>query len=97
MIEFGPWRPVSNGSVVSNPFSFTKIASIVFLEQPAGVGFSYSTKKTDVFNCNDYQSAKDNLLIIKKFFERFPERKNNKFFISSESYGNYNIYTEYFI
>ena len=36
---------------------------------------------------NDYMASKDNLLVIKAFFKKFPERNQQKFIIASESYG----------
>jgi hypothetical protein len=41
--EFGPWRVGAQNKLLRNPFAWTTLASIVFLEQPVGVGFSYST------------------------------------------------------
>lgn len=86
--ELGPWRPIENGTVVRNPYSWTTNASIVFLEQPVGVGFSYSST---VVNTNDFQSSIDNVATIKQFFLRFPERRNNAFYLASESYGGHYI------
>eukprot|EP01038_Epipyxis_sp_PR26KG_P014397 gene14397-19328_t len=89
--EFGPWRPQKNGTLARNPSAWTSLASIVFLEQPAGVGFSYSTNHDDDNSWNDYKASKDNLMIIKQFFQRFPERANNDFYLASESYGGHYI------
>lgn len=36
-------------------------------------------------------ASKDNLLVIKAFFERHPERANQPFYIASESYGGHYI------
>ena len=40
-LETGPWRVQADGTLISNPASWTGLASMVFLEQPAGVGFRY--------------------------------------------------------
>ena len=42
--EFGPWRAGSNITLIRNPFSWTRLANIVFLEQPIGVGFSHTSE-----------------------------------------------------
>ena len=91
--EFGPWRPHSDGTISHNPFTWTSEASIVFLEQPAGVGFSYSTDPNVVNSWDDSKAAKDNLLTLNAFFNRFPEQINNTigFYIASESYGGHYI------
>eukprot|EP01031_Cornospumella_fuschlensis_P032318 gene32318-39085_t len=89
--EFGPWRPTSNTTVERNPFSWTRLANIVFLEQPVGVGFSYTLEEGLIDNFNDFRAAQDNLLVIKKFYEKFPERVGQDFYLSSESYGGHYI------
>lgn len=87
----GPWRPLENGSLSRNPHTWTQYASFVFLEQPAGVGFSFSTDPDVLYNFNDEMASIDNILTIKAFFHKFPERKQNKFFVASESYGGHYI------
>ena len=58
---------------------------VLYIEQPAGVGFSYSG--SGKYNHNDDTSSIDNLAAVEKFFELFPEYKQNEFFISGESYA----------
>jgi len=62
-----------------------KAASYIFLESPAGVGFSYC----DYDNCtnSDTSTAIDNHMVLKAFFEGFPEFAPNEFFITGESYA----------
>lgn len=88
--ELGPWRPLYNGTLIRNPASWTSLASLVFLEQPVGVGFSKTSDKSEL-ELNDYMAARDNLLTIKEFLKRFPERINNTMYIASESYGGHYI------
>lgn len=90
--EMGPWKPVRNGDVwsidlVDNPYAWNKMANVVFIEQPVGVGFSYATMPNIEFS--DIISADDNFHIILSFLERFPERKQNDFHLSSEAYGGH--------
>merc|ERR1711907_568813 len=44
MTEQGPFRPTANGTLERNDHAWNKIANMVFIEQPAGVGFSYTTQ-----------------------------------------------------
>jgi hypothetical protein len=88
--EMGPWKPVRNGDVwsidlVPNPYSWNKMANVVFVEQPVGVGFSYSESSHAEFS--DVISADDNFHTLLAFFNRFPERRHNDFHLSSEAYG----------
>ena len=88
MTEQGPWRPDSNGNLKPNTWAWNRIANMVFLEQPTGVGFSYSDNSTE-YRIGDEQSAKDNLQIILQFLSRFPHLKSNPLYITSESYGGH--------
>lgn len=88
--EHGPFFYSKNGTLSMNPYSWNKVANVLYVEQPAGVGFSYSDDESDYIT-GDAQAAADNYVLIKQFFERFPERKSNQFYISSESYGGHYI------
>ena len=86
----GPWRPAADNSLYYNPYAWTNLTSMVFLEQPVGVGFSYSTSP-DPEPHSDIISALDNVAIIKAFFDRYPERRKNGFYFASESYGGHYV------
>ena len=68
-----------------NPNSWNLKNNIIFLEAPAGVGFSYKTDKN--YQTNDDEVAKANYAAIQSFFEKFPQFKNNDFYVTGESYG----------
>ena len=88
--ELGPWRPQFDGTLARNPASWTSLASMVFLEQPAGVGYSTTTDPDELI-FDDYKAARDNVLTIKEFFKRYPERAGNTMYLASESYGGHYI------
>jgi carboxypeptidase C (cathepsin A) len=82
-------KPSTNGNssaLVRNPWSWSRAANMLYLEAPAGVGFSYSTNKNDL-NTGDNQTAADNLAALHSFYELFPNFKTNPFYVSGESYG----------
>jgi len=96
LTENGPFATHSADLQLSlNPYSWNKIATMVFIEQPCGVGFSYSDQE-DPFNSkdgdyvtNDAQAKKDNYELVQAFFERFPSFRVNDLYIASESYGGH--------
>jgi cathepsin A (carboxypeptidase C)/serine carboxypeptidase-like clade 2 len=63
---------------------------MIFIEQPAGVGFSSVDGNTTY---DDASSALDNYRFILGFLDRFPEYKANEFYITSESYGGHYLPT----
>lgn len=90
--EIGPFKVLPDGQTVTlNPNSWTKAANILFLESPAGVGFSYAPDG-DLNNNDDIVSA-DNLLALEQFFLRYPEFSAHDFYIFGESYGGIYIPT----
>ncbi|CCD64385.1 Carboxypeptidase [Caenorhabditis elegans] len=85
-IEMGPFRVRNYGEEVNrNPWTWNRIANIIYLDAPAGVGFSYYNTTKKVFT--DDEVAQDNFNALKMWFARFPERKTNDFYIAGESYG----------
>ena len=59
---------------------------MLYLEAPAGVGFSYSHRKEDL-TTGDNQTAADNFAALNAFFAKFPAFQKNDFYVSGESYG----------
>ncbi|KAK0400626.1 hypothetical protein QR680_015355 [Steinernema hermaphroditum] len=87
LTEMGPYRVKEYGKkVVRNPYAWNKIANVVYMESPAGVGYSYNTDgKT---NYTDDEVANDNHNALIHFFsDKFPEYKYNDFYIMGESYA----------
>jgi serine carboxypeptidase-like clade 1 len=78
--------PPKGGTLVRNPWSWSRAANMLYLEAPAGVGFSYSSNPADL-NTGDNQTATDNLAALHAFFGKFPSFKTNPFYVSGESYG----------
>ena len=88
MTEQGPFRPDADGNIKPNAYAWNQIANMVFLEQPVGVGFSYSNVKDD-YRIGDKQAAQDNLATILAFFDKFPHFNHTELYITSESYGGH--------
>lgn len=84
--EMGPYEVSEDGKTMKqNEQSWNKFASVVYIESPAGVGFSYSTDGNT--EANDKQTAAENYEAIKQFFAKHPGFRNHSVFIMGESYG----------
>ena len=70
-----------------NENSWNKKANLLFLEIPAGVG--YSDGPTE--NITDATYNIDALYTIRNFFGRFPSYKKNDFYLAGHGYGAVNI------
>lgn len=86
LYEHGPFR-FAEGSVSLERFEYTwaKLANMVYIEQPVGVGFSYSTERE--YACTDDTAAADNLAALTSFFEKYPTLRDRELFIFGESYA----------
>jgi hypothetical protein len=76
-----------NDSLTENPYSWHKRSNLLFLESPAGVGYSYNL---DVdFEFNDSTVATDSFNAVLNFFNSsmFIEYAKNSFWIAGESYA----------
>ncbi len=64
---------------------------MVFIEQPCGVGFSYSEDPDNDYQSDDASAAKDNSALVQTFMGRFPHLLKNDLYITSESYGGHYV------
>ena len=93
MQENGPFRMDSGtGEIHASADGWNREANVLYIEQPAGVGFSYCGSKEDC-TFDDESSAKDNLTVVLEWYNKFPEFKANDLYISGESYAG--IYVPY--
>ncbi|KAA0164206.1 hypothetical protein FNF27_00165 [Cafeteria roenbergensis] len=90
--ENGPFQPQADGTLELRPTRWTQRAHMLYLEAPAGVGFSYSQNPND-YVTNDTKTANDNLRALEVFAKGFPEYMANDFYISGESYAGVYIPT----
>ncbi|GFS94726.1 lysosomal protective protein [Nephila pilipes] len=84
--ELGPLRVTDDGKkLYNNTYAWNTVANVLFLETPAGVGFSYADNED--YATNDDATSYENYIALQHFFEKFPEFKKNDFYATGESYG----------
>ncbi|KAL0379850.1 UNVERIFIED_CONTAM: Serine carboxypeptidase-like 40 [Sesamum angustifolium] len=66
-------------------------ANTLFLESPAGVGFSYSNTTTDVVTGGDKRTAIDNYTFLIALVRKISRIQNRDFYISGESYSGHYV------
>jgi serine carboxypeptidase-like clade 2 len=84
----GPFKLDKNLTLYPNPYSLTKIANVLYLDQPTGTGFSYSQNPAD-YQMNDTVAAQNVYTFLQGWFKRFPNYQTNDFRIASQSYGGH--------
>ncbi|XP_061358870.1 serine carboxypeptidase-like 45 isoform X1 [Gastrolobium bilobum] len=89
--EHGPFKPGDNNVLLKNDYSWNKEANMLYLESPAGVGFSYSSNTSFYDLVTDEITARDNLVFLQRWFTEFPQYSNNDFFITGESYAGHYV------
>ncbi|OWB75580.1 hypothetical protein B5S31_g5499 [[Candida] boidinii] len=89
--ELGP-SSIFNESLelTYNPYSWNANASVIFLEQPVGVGYSYTNKASSEVSSTKI-AAKDVYVFLELFFKKFPNLIKNDFHITGESYAGHYI------
>ncbi|RMZ76790.1 hypothetical protein DV737_g4658, partial [Chaetothyriales sp. CBS 132003] len=87
-LELGPASIDEKLNVVHNPYSWNANASVIFLDQPVNVGYSYSRSSSV---SNTVAAGKDVYALLTLFFEQFPEYAHQDFHIAGESYAGHYI------
>nr|XP_027091865.1 uncharacterized protein LOC113712581 [Coffea arabica] len=92
LTELGPFRVEKGGKILyRNQYAWNADANIIFLESPAGVGFSYTNTTSDYDFTGDERTAVDTYTFLVNWLERFPEYKTRDFFIAGESYAGHYV------
>lgn len=86
--ENGPFYPDADKNLVANPYGWNTVANVLYLESPAGVGFSYEEGET---HFTDNKTAADNYEFLQQWFQAYPQYANNDFYITGESYAGHYI------
>lgn len=86
--ELGPSSINATLQPTFNPYSWNSNASVIFLDQPVGVGYSY-TEGEEI--SSTAAAAKDVFIFLELFFQKFPKFTKNKFHIAGESYAGHYI------
>ncbi|XP_077222809.1 serine carboxypeptidase-like 25 [Tasmannia lanceolata] len=90
--EIGPFRLNKTGSgLYINKYSWSLAANLLFLETPAGVGFSYTNTSSDLFDTGDRRTAGDSLEFLIRWLDRFPRYKNREIYVTGESYAGHYV------
>ncbi|KAA0058884.1 serine carboxypeptidase-like 42 [Cucumis melo var. makuwa] len=95
--ELGPFYPKGDGrGLRRNSMSWNKASNLLFVESPAGVGWSYSNRTSD-YTCGDDSTARDMLTFMLKWYDKFPAFKDRSFFLTGESYAGIFDYCSFFL
>ncbi|MBA0692448.1 hypothetical protein Goari_010006, partial [Gossypium aridum] len=88
--ENGPFTIADNMSLVWNEYGWDKASNLLYVDQPIGTGFSYSSDQRDIRH-NEDEVSNDLYDFLQAFFAEHPEFAKNDFFITGESYAGHYI------
>jgi hypothetical protein len=97
--ELGPYKlsqeslGTSPPTLFRNPYAWTQLATVVIMNGPAPVGYSYCEPGgqggsfTSCGSWNDTRTAVANVAMVASLFEAFPEFKSRDLYLVGESYA----------
>eukprot|EP00955_Chlamydomonas_euryale_P080103 363378-Chlamydomonas_euryale.AAC.14 len=70
-----------------NPYSWSKSATVIYVDSPAGTGLSYSENPDTDYRTDDDMTTDDLLTFLQKLMATMPELSKQDFYIAGESYA----------
>ncbi|KAM0894558.1 hypothetical protein ACQ4PT_024392 [Festuca glaucescens] len=88
--ENGPFQIADDLSLVWNEFGWDQESNLIYVDQPTGTGFSYSSDSRDTRH-NEASVSNDLYDFLQAFFKEHPQYVENDFYITGESYAGHYI------
>ncbi|GER39437.1 serine carboxypeptidase [Striga asiatica] len=88
--ENGPFHVTDNLTLALNDFGWDKVSNLIYVDQPIGTGFSYSSEK-DYIRHDEEGVSNDLYDFLQAFFKVHPQLTGNDFYITGESYAGHYI------
>jgi len=90
--EHGPWQFDAHGNLERREYSWNRIANMLYIDQPAGVGLS--REASEVYACHTSECGAQRLLwFLLGFYDKYPEFRDRDLYIMGESYGGHYVST----
>ncbi|KAG6891309.1 Cell death protease [Termitomyces sp. T32_za158] len=84
-MEVGPWRMDGKGGFKVTEGGWEEYMTMVYVDQPAGTGFSYTS--TDRYVHTLTEASTQFLEFLRNFYQVFPEYKNVDTYLGGESFA----------
>ncbi|MCO5601679.1 hypothetical protein L7F22_055802 [Adiantum nelumboides] len=88
--ENGPFQITNNLTLVWNEHGWDTVSNLIFIDQPIGTGFSYSSDIRDIRH-DETGVSEDVYSFLQAFFEAHPEFRENELYITGESYAGHYV------
>ncbi|PFH50137.1 hypothetical protein AMATHDRAFT_41047 [Amanita thiersii Skay4041] len=85
MMEVGPWRMDGKGGFQVKEGGWEEYTTMVFVDQPAGTGFSYTS--SDRFVSTPQEAAEQFIVFLGNFYQVFPEYRHMDTYFAGESFA----------
>lgn len=87
LTEQGPFWPTENGtSLTENTATWSSLFNQVFVDSPAGVGFSVAKNP---YLPTDRLTAAESYILVQQFLNVFPELRSRDIYLTGESYAGH--------
>jgi serine carboxypeptidase-like clade 2 len=87
--ENGPFYSNDGVNLTPNPHGWHTIAHMLYLDRPAGAGYSFTRSKNYSSFANDRQTAEDSVALLRGVLQTHPWLCGRKVFVAGESYAGH--------